>query len=69
METIKLNVQGMSCEACVGHVTKALLGLDGVQSALVSLADSAAVVTYDPAKVQPAQMQDAVADEGYEASE
>ena len=39
MQTETLDVQGMSCEACVGHVTRALQGLDGVQSAQVSLAD------------------------------
>jgi len=58
----------MSCGACVGHVTRALQGLDGVQSAQVSLQDKQAVVTYDPAKVQVARMAEAVADEGYEAS-
>ncbi len=68
MRTETLHVDGMSCEACVGHVTRALQGLDGVQSAQVSLADKQAVVTYDPAKVQVAQMLEAVAAEGYEAS-
>ena len=69
METKTLGVQGMMCDACVGHVTKALAGLDGVQSAVVSLADAQATVTYDPAKVGVRQMQDAVEDEGYEALE
>ena len=68
LQTETLDVQGMSCEACVGHVTRALQGLDGVQSAQVSLADKQAVVTYDPARVQAAQMVEAVAEEGYEAS-
>lgn len=68
MQTETLDVQGMSCGACVGHVTKALEGLDGVQSALVSLEEGRAVVTYDPAKVQTTQMVEAVAEEGYEAS-
>ena len=68
METQILNVQGMMCEACVGHVTKALQGLDGVQTAAVDLVKAQAIVTYDPAKVQVSQMQEAVADEGYEAT-
>ena len=66
METKTFNVSGMMCDACVGHVTKALLGLEGVQKADVSLAENTATVTYDPAKVQVAQMAVAVADEGYE---
>ncbi len=68
MQTLALDVDGMSCEACVGHVTRALQGLDGVQSAQVSLADKEAQVTYDPAKVQAAQMVDAIEEEGYQAS-
>lgn len=67
MQTVTMSVEGMSCGACVGHVTRALQGLDGVQSAQVSLQDKRAVVTYDPAKVQAAQMTEAIADEGYEA--
>lgn len=68
MQTETLNVQGMTCEACVGHVTRALLVLDGVQSAEVSLQDRTAVVTYNPASAQVSQMLEAVAEEGYEAS-
>ena len=68
MQTETLNVQGMSCGACVGHVTRALQALEGVQSAEVSLQDKKAVVTYDPAKVGAAQMVEAVAEEGYAAS-
>ena len=68
MQTETFDIQGMSCDACVGHVTRVLTGLDGVQSAIVSLQDHKAVVTYDPAAVQVAQMLEAVADEGYEAT-
>ena len=67
MFTEILNVQGMSCDACVGHVTRALLALTGVQSAKVSLQDHTAIVTYDPALAQVSQMIEAIADEGYEA--
>jgi len=58
----------MACDACVRAVTSALEGLDGVQSAWVSLHDKQATVTYDPAKVKTPQMAEAVAEEGYEAS-
>ena len=67
METKTFIVNGMMCDACTGHVTKALLGLEGVEKADVSLGTSTATVTYDPAKVQMRQMAEAVADEGYEA--
>ena len=67
LKTETLAIEGMSCGACVGHVTRALQGLDGVQSAQVSLAEKQAVVTYDSAKVGFAQMAEAVAEEGYAA--
>ena len=67
MET-NLSVQGMMCDACVGHVTRALTALDGVQAANVDLDAAQAAVTYDPAKVSLSQMLTAVEDEGYEAS-
>ncbi len=63
-----LNIEGMSCEMCVGHVTRALSGLDGVQSAAVSLPQKTAVVTYDPARVSLGQMAEAVEEEGYAAA-
>ena len=68
METKTLEVRGMSCEACVGHVTRALRVLDGVQAVDVSLDAGQATVTFDPAKVQVSQMVTAMEDEGYEAS-
>lgn len=68
MQTETLEVQGMSCEACVGHVTRALTALGGVQSAIVSLETHSAVVTYDPFAVQVPQMVEAVIEEGYAAA-
>lgn len=68
MQTETLDVQGMSCGACVGHVTRALQALDGMQFAQVSLEANEAVVTYDPAKVQVDQMVQAIEDEGYTAA-
>ena len=59
----------MMCDACAGHVARALSGLAGVESAAVHLADGTATVSYDPARVSSAQMAAAVADEGYEARE
>ncbi|MBP3892944.1 MAG: heavy metal translocating P-type ATPase [Atopobiaceae bacterium] len=37
MKTKKLNVEGMMCEHCVAHVTKALEGVKGVKGVRVSL--------------------------------
>lgn len=60
----KLKVTGMTCMHCVGAVKKALEGLDGVETAEVSLEPGQAVVTGD-ADVEA--MLAAVKDAGYGA--
>ena len=66
MQTTHLKITGMSCEACVSHVKKALEGVPGVQSATVDLATEAATVQHG--SVDPAKLAAAVAEEGYEAA-
>ena len=63
----KLNVEGMMCDHCVAHVTKALEGIPGVSSAKVSLADKNAVVEAAP-EVTDEALVAAVKDAGYEAT-
>lgn len=41
----KLTIEGMMCQNCVKHVTKALQKLDGVAEVEVSLEQKSAVVT------------------------
>jgi copper chaperone CopZ len=67
METVELKVEGMTCQGCVSSVTRTLSGVPGVQKVEVSLADSRATVTYDPAKAGPAELRRAVENAGYEA--
>jgi len=67
METVELKVEGMDCDGCVKSVTRMLAGLPGVQKADVSLAQASAKVTYDPSKVDLAQMKKAVERAGYKA--
>ena len=45
MATTVLQIDGMTCQNCVRHVTEALTGLDGVRSVTVSLEDKTATVT------------------------
>lgn len=40
----RLPIQGMSCASCVAHIEKALLGVDGVEGALVNLATANATL-------------------------
>lgn len=65
METLNLKISGMSCGACVGHVTKALQSAPGVQSAVVDLATQSARVQGQGLDL--AQLKAAVEEEGYQA--
>ena len=44
MKTMILDIDGMSCEHCVRHVSEALEALSGVAAVSVSLADKQASV-------------------------
>lgn len=65
MATITLKVGGMSCMGCVGSVKRLLEQVPGVSAAAVDLAGATATVTYDPARVEPAALRQAVVDGGY----
>ena len=45
MQTIDLDVQGMSCSGCVKHVSKALQAVPGVEAVAVDLASGHVKVT------------------------
>ena len=60
-ETLKIS--GMSCHHCVRAVEEALSGIDGVEVTRVVIGE--ADVSYDPEKVDRAQLVEAVAEEGY----
>ncbi|WP_373698590.1 heavy-metal-associated domain-containing protein [Neisseria dentiae] len=68
METITLNIGGMTCGGCVNSVTKVLENLNGVEKADVSLENAHAVITYDADKIQTAALIEAVEDAGFDAS-
>ena len=44
-DSITLNVSNMKCAGCVSSVEQALLGVEGVESAVVSLEEKNAVVS------------------------
>lgn len=68
METMTvLNVTGMSCGACVRHVSGALRPLAGVADVEVRLTEGRALVRHDPHATAPEGLAEAVRDAGYEA--
>jgi copper chaperone len=69
MNTIQLTVTGMTCGGCVNSVKNVLSALPGVQSAEVTLNPGQALVVYDPARVAPAALIQAVIDAGFGAAD
>ncbi len=67
METTTLKIDGMTCMGCVNSVTRVLKGAPGVADARVTLEPAQAIVQYDAALTDPAQLKHAVEDAGFQA--
>jgi copper chaperone len=67
IETVTLEVSGMTCDGCVNTVTNSLQSLDGVQEVTVTLEPPLAIVKYSPGKVTVDQMTAGVKAKGYES--
>lgn len=66
--TVQLAVQGMTCGGCALAVRSAVKKLDGVKKADVSYKRHSAVITYDSAKVELAQIIAAIGQAGFKAT-
>ncbi|HAS3608339.1 TPA: copper-translocating P-type ATPase [Vibrio cholerae] len=64
-QTLSLLIKGMTCASCVASVEKALLSVEGVQSAQVNLAEQSALVRGIFANPQP--LLNAIQSSGYQA--
>lgn len=63
MKTLTMQITGMTCGHCVAGVTRALKDVAGVTVEQVTI--GTASVAYDPAATTPADITQAVHDEGY----
>lgn len=66
---IQLPIGGMSCAVCAKRVEKAISELEGVANVNVNFAAEKAFVTYNPQKVRPSAMKEAVLKAGYQPLE
>lgn len=66
-KTIRLQVGGMTCAACVGSIEQAINKLHGVDRVSVSLALERATVVYDGELLTSSDIQNAVRRAGYQA--
>lgn len=60
MEKKNFAVSGMKCVHCKARVEEAIRALDGVVSAEGNLAEASVTVEYDPTRLSPQQIKDAV---------
>ena len=65
--TGRFTVDGMTCGGCVRSVTRAVSQVPGVTKVDVSLDEKRATVAYDPARVQPSAIVQAIVGAGFEA--
>ena len=65
-ETVRLPVQGMTCGNCARSVERKLSATPGVLKATVNLEAAHASVEYDPGRVKPDALKEAVRQLGYE---
>ena len=65
MSTLALRIEGMTCQHCVRAVREALTELPGVSVEQVEIGKAS--VALDDARVEAAQVIDAVQDAGYSA--
>lgn len=69
LSRVVMDIEGMSCAACEGHVNSALQGQKGVQEVVTSYAGGNAMVRYDSTQVSLQQLTTALeAETGYKVT-
>lgn len=69
MRHISLVVPAISCEHCKETIEERLNKFDGVQDAIVDIANKRVALVYDPDKVPLSKLEEALADEGYDVTD
>jgi len=67
MAETTFTIGGMTCEGCVGAVTKSLAAIRGVSASQVKIGE--ATVTYDDALTDPVALRAAVTGAGFSAAD
>ena len=63
------SIKGMHCDMCVASIEKGVSQVEGVQSVTAKLNDSTAVVRFDEASVELADIEKAIEKRGYSVKE
>lgn len=65
--SVTLVVEGTTCGGCATHIEETLAKLDGITEGKASHEQARVWVTYDPAKLKPADVIQAIEKAGYKA--
>lgn len=65
IQTVELNIKGMTCEACETHVNHEVNKLPGIIRSVASYEKKNALIQFDPSKTTVSQIIDAVHITGY----
>ncbi len=63
--TLELNIAGLDCPTCAGHLETAIKGIGGVTKVTMMLVEQQAVILYDPFKTTPDEIREKIEDSGY----
>ena len=68
MRQLSLVVPAISCDHCKHTVESTLKQFDGVQEAIVDIANKRVALSYDPDKVELSKLEEALSEEGYDVA-
>lgn len=63
--TLELNIAGLDCPTCAGHLETAIKGIAGVTKVTMMLVEQQAVILYDPFKTTADVIRGKIEDSGY----
>lgn len=69
MRQISLVVPAISCDHCKHTVESTLKQFDGVQDAIVDVANKRVALSYDDSKIALSKLEEALSEEGYDVAE
>lgn len=62
---LELNITGLDCPSCAGHLETVIKGIIGVTKVTMLLVEEQAVILYDPVKTTPAAIREKIEAAGY----
>lgn len=68
MQTVQINIQGMTCGGCANSIHRVLIDIQGVSKVTVHWQDGYAVVDFNSQQTNPNSLINAIEEAGFEAT-